>query len=146
MMDPVELRGTVKRYGKLTALDDVSLRVQPGEVLALVGHNGAGKSTMMKLILGLIRPSTGTVRTLGADPAGNSGGVVRRRIGFLPESVSFTGAMTGREIVRFYLSLRGETAKAALPLLERVGLAEAADRRLSTYSKACASGWASPRR
>jgi Cu-processing system ATP-binding protein len=134
-MDPVELNGTVKRYGKLTALDDVSLRVQPGEVLALVGHNGAGKSTMMKLILGLIRPSFGTVRTLGTDPAGGSGAEVRRRIGFLPESVSFTGAMTGREIVRFYLSLRGEPANAALPLLERVGLAEAADRRLSTYSK-----------
>jgi Cu-processing system ATP-binding protein len=134
-MRPVELAGTVKRYGKLTALDSVSLQVDRGEVLALVGHNGAGKSTMMKLILGLIRPTAGTVRTLGEDPAGHSGGEVRRRIGFLPESVSFTGAMTGHEIVRFYLKLRGEPARAALPLLERVGLAQAADRRVSTYSK-----------
>jgi Cu-processing system ATP-binding protein len=135
MMRPVELAGTGKRYGGVTALDQVSLAVEPGEILALVGHNGAGKSTMMKLVLGLIRPSAGTVRTLGADPAGHSGGEVRRRIGFLPESVSFTGAMTGREVVGFYLALRGEPARAAMPLLERVGLAEAAKRRVSTYSK-----------
>ena len=133
--DPVELQEAEKRYGALIALTATSLALAAGEVLGLVGHNGAGKTTLMKLILGLIRPSVGTVRVFGADPAGREGAAARARIGFLPESVSFAGAMTGHEILRFYLALRGEAAKAAGPLLERVGLAHAAERRVSTYSK-----------
>ena len=132
---PVELLEAEKRYGGLTALTATSLALAAGEVLALVGHNGAGKTTLMKLILGLIRPSAGTVRVFGADPAGREGAAARARIGFLPESVSFAGAMTGCEILRFYLALRGEAATAAGQLLERVGLAQAAGRRISTYSK-----------
>lgn len=134
-MAPVELQGTTKRYGALTALADTTLSLAAGEVLALVGHNGAGKTTLMKLILGLIRPSAGTVRVFGADPAGREGGRVRKRIGFLPESVGFAGAMTGAEVLRFFLALRGEPRSAASPLLERVGLAHAAGRRVATYSK-----------
>lgn len=134
-MTPVELHQATKRYGALTALDGCSLNLVGGEVLALVGHNGAGKTTLMKLILGLIRPSEGTVRVFGSDPAGQDGGAVRKRIGFLPESVSFTGAMTGAEVLRFFLALRGEPASDAGPLLERVGLSHAAKRRVSTYSK-----------
>jgi len=133
--DPVELQEAEKRYGALTALTATSLALAAGEMLALVGHNGAGKTTLMKLILGLIRPSAGTVRVFGTDPAGREGAAARARIGFLPESVSFAGAMTGHEILRFYLALRGEAATAAGPLLERVGLAQAAGRRISTYSK-----------
>lgn len=133
--DPVELQEAEKRYGALTALTATSLALAAGEMLALVGHNGAGKTTLMKLILGLIRPSAGTVGVFGVDPAGREGAAVRARIGFLPESVSFAGAMTGCEILRFYLALRGEAATAAGPLLERVGLGHAAGRRISTYSK-----------
>jgi Cu-processing system ATP-binding protein len=132
---PVALRHAAKRYGAVTALEPVSLAMASGEILALVGHNGAGKTTLMKLILGLIRPSAGSVRVFGADPAGREGGAVRTRLGFLPESVSFAGAMTGREVLRFYLALRAEPAAAAGALLERVGLASAADRRVATYSK-----------
>lgn len=134
-MAPVELQGAAKSYGSLTALAASSLTLESGEILALVGHNGAGKTTLMKLILGLIRPSAGTVRVFGADPTGPSGGSIRKRIGFLPESVGFAGAMTGAEIMRFYLALRGEPGGTAGPLLERVGLAHAAGRRVSTYSK-----------
>jgi Cu-processing system ATP-binding protein len=132
---PVELCGAAKRYGAVVALEATSLSLAAGEVLALVGHNGAGKTTLMKLILGLVRPSAGAVRVFGADPAGRDGAGVRKRIGFLPESVSFAGAMTGCQVLRFYLALRGEPAAAAEPLLERVGLTPAAGRRVSTYSK-----------
>jgi Cu-processing system ATP-binding protein len=132
---PVELGDVAKRYGAVTALDGVSLRLAEGEALALVGHNGAGKTTLIKLILGLVRPTAGRVRVFGADPARPGGGEIRRRIGFLPESVVFAGAMTGLEVLQFYLALRGEPAAAAGPLLERVGLEPAARRRVVTYSK-----------
>ncbi|SMF21604.1 Cu-processing system ATP-binding protein [Tistlia consotensis] len=131
----VTLDHLTKRYGRLTALDDATLSLSAGETVALVGHNGAGKTTLMKLILGVIRPSAGRVRILGEDPAGRHGAQVRRRLGFLPESVAFHGAMTGSELLAFYARLKRAPLAANAGLLRRVGLAEAAGRRVGTYSK-----------
>ncbi len=105
-----------------------------GETIALVGHNGAGKTTLMKLMLGLIRPTAGSIRVLGEDPAAGEF-AARRRLGYLPESVSFNPALTGRETLAFYARLKREPARDVALLLERVGLAHAADRRVGTYSK-----------
>ncbi|MEZ5604708.1 MAG: ABC transporter ATP-binding protein [Burkholderiaceae bacterium] len=101
---------------------------------APVGHNGAGKTTPIKLLLGLIRPTEGSVRT-GIDPAGNRGAEARRAIGFLPESVAFHGAMTGSELMAFHARLKGESCRGNAALLEVVGIAHAANRRVATYSK-----------
>jgi Cu-processing system ATP-binding protein len=135
MSPVVTLDGASKRYGRLTALQEASLSLSPGETVALVGHNGAGKTTLMKLVLGLIRPSAGTVRVLGEDPAGGKGAEIRRRLGFLPESVAFHAAMTGAELLSFYARLKRAPRQANSALLERVGLTEAAHRRVGTYSK-----------
>ena len=124
-----------KRYRGVTAVEDVSLGLEAGQVTALVGHNGAGKTTLIKLLLGLIRPTTGSVRISGIDPAGSRGAEARRTIGFLPESVAFHGAMTGRELMAFHARLKGESRRDNAALLERVGIAHAADRRVATYSK-----------
>ena len=123
------------RYGRILALDEVSLALRPGESVALVGHNGAGKTTFMKLVLGLIRPSDGTVRVRGEDPAGRHGAAIRRDIGFLPESVAFHNAMTGAELLAFYARLKDRAPEETGALLAQVGLAEAAGRRVATYSK-----------
>jgi energy-coupling factor transporter ATP-binding protein EcfA2 len=109
--------------------------LHPGEATALVGHNGAGKTTLIKLLLGLVRPSQGSVSVLGVDPAGRQGAEARRALGFLPENVAFHGAMTGTELMNFYARLKGQPVSRNRDLLARVGLAEAADRRVSTYSK-----------
>jgi Cu-processing system ATP-binding protein len=136
MSDPAfVLRSVVKHYGPLTALAGVSLEGLPGECLALVGHNGAGKTTLMKLLLGLVRPSAGTVATLGAEPTTAAGDRSRFQLGFLPETIAFDAAMTGREVLAFYARLKRLAANAGEPLLERVGLAAAAGRRVGTYSK-----------
>ncbi len=132
MTVPVELSGLTKRYGADDAVRDVSLQLGRGECIALIGHNGAGKTTLMKLMLGLIRPTSGTVRVLGQDPADAR---ARGQIGFLPENVAFNPALTGRELLTFYARLKGEPVPASLELLERVGLGEAAGRRVGTYSK-----------
>ena len=124
-----------KRYGKITAVEDVSLDLRPGETLALVGHNGAGKTTLVKLILGLIGPTTGQVRVFDRDPATADGAAVRAGLGFLPENVAFHGAMTGRELMGFYSRLKGVGRAEIDGLLDRVGLADAAGRRVGTYSK-----------
>lgn len=134
MTGTVEIRDVVKRFGKVDAVRDVSFSLPEGETVALVGHNGAGKTTLMKLMLGLIRPTSGSITVLGDDPAaGQFEG--RRRLGYLPENVSFNAALTGSETLAFYARLKREPAKSVAPLLDRVGLTHAADRRVGTYSK-----------
>lgn len=134
MTTTVELRNVVKRFGAVEAVRDVSFSLQAGETIALVGHNGAGKTTLMKLMLGLIRPTSGSLMVLGDDPAAGEF-TARQRLGYLPESVSFNTALTGRETLTFYARLKREPVRDALGLLDRVGLAHAADRRVGTYSK-----------
>jgi Cu-processing system ATP-binding protein len=131
----VELTEVAKIYGGVRAVDGLSLAVREGEVLGLLGHNGAGKTTSMKLILGVTAPSTGAVRVFGEDPLGAQAEALRRRLGYLPESVSFYGQLSGREVLGYFARLKGVGAVACGELLERVGLAEAAGRRVKTYSK-----------
>ncbi len=135
MTETVILSAVGKRYGKVDAVRDVSFTLGAGETIALVGHNGAGKTTLIKLMLGLIRPTTGKVEVLGEDPSSGDF-AVRRRLGYLPESVSFHMALTGRETLSFYARLK-RVDEAEIPgLFERVGLAPlAADRPVRTYSK-----------
>src|ERR1700750_758961 len=65
---PVEVRGLVKRYGALTAVDDVDLTVERGDVYGYLGPNGAGKTTSLRMMLGLITPTAGSARRVGRDP------------------------------------------------------------------------------
>lgn len=135
MMAAIAIRELGKRYGKRWALEGATLDVPAGTCLALLGHNGAGKTTLIKLLLGLSRPSAGTVRVLGEDPGSKASDALRRELGFLPENIAFHDAMTGREVLAFYARLKGVPVRPSLGLLERVGLADAAGRRVKTYSK-----------
>ncbi|MGG5810016.1 ABC transporter ATP-binding protein [Falsiroseomonas sp. CW058] len=130
----IELEGVAKTYGAVQAVKGVSFSLPQGSRVALVGHNGAGKTTLMKLMLGLVRPSAGRLRVLGEDPA-DGAAAARRRLGWLPENVSFNPALTGREVLRFLARLKGEPASTADALLDKVGLADAARRRIGGYSK-----------
>lgn len=121
-----------KRFGEVLALTGVSLSVAPGERVALLGHNGAGKSTMMKIILGLIPASSGAVTICDAGPGSAA---ARAAVAYLPENAAFHPALTGEEQIRHYLRLRGENPGLAMGLLEKVGLGAAARRRIGTYSK-----------
>jgi Cu-processing system ATP-binding protein len=130
----IEIKHVSKRYGKIEAVRDVTFDLDPGEATALVGHNGAGKTTLLKLMLGLVHPTAGTIRVLGDNPAAGEF-AARRKLGYLPENVSFNAALTGGEILSFYARLKGEPVAKALGLLDRVGLGSASARRVATYSK-----------
>lgn len=131
-MNAVEIQGVSQRYGSMTVLHDLNLNLGEGEVLGLFGHNGAGKTTSMKLILGLLSPSEGQVKVLGRAPNDPQ---VRRQLGYLPENVTFYPQLSGRETLRHFARLKGAAQSQVDELLEQVGLAHAADRRVKTYSK-----------
>lgn len=131
----ISLQAVSKQYGSETVVSNVDLNVQAGECVVLVGHNGAGKTTLMKLMLGLTRASSGTVEVLGGNPAFNASVALHKTLGYLPESVAFYEAMTGREVLRFYARLKMVSNGDCEKLLELVGLADASKRRVGTYSK-----------
>ncbi|MFT3691127.1 ABC transporter ATP-binding protein [Paenirhodobacter sp.] len=124
------LDGVSKSYGTHRVVQDLSYSLEPGTVVALVGHNGAGKTTQIKMMLGLTRPDAGRITVLGGDPTQRE---TRARLGYLPESVQFPPAFTGRETLAFHARLKGVAAEDAL--LDRVGLLAAADRPVRGYSK-----------
>lgn len=103
----LELAGIRKRFGRLQVLDGVDAVVASGRVTAIVGPNAAGKSTLIKCVLGLVRPDEGQIRALG-EPVGTDPGY-RRRIGYMPQGAPFPENLTGREILRMLKGLRGES-------------------------------------
>lgn len=131
-MTILTLSGLTKTYGERRVLDEVTLSVAAGERVALLGHNGAGKSTLMKLVLGLIHPDGGTAAIAGHAPGS---AVARALTAYLPENAAFHPAISGREQMRYYLRLRGQPVRLADEILEKVGLGDAAGRRIGTYSK-----------
>ena len=135
MSSVVELEKVQKCYGKVQAVEDVSLAIHKGEILGLLGHNGAVKTTLMKMILGLISPSAGEVRVFGQPLDRKGVQALRQQLGYLPENVSFYEQLTGREVLDYLARLKGVGCAERDALLERVGLSHAADRRVKTYSK-----------
>lgn len=128
-------RGVHKHYGPIRAVDGVDLDIRPGELFGLIGHNGAGKSTMFKMMLGLTPPTSGDIRIDGASVSGGDFRAVRRSVGYLPENVVLYDNLTGLETLYFFSRLKGVSATENNRLLERVGLGHAARRRVREYSK-----------
>ena len=145
MADPtpaVEIRNLVKEFKTsfrrkpLRAVDDVSIRIMPGEVYGLIGPNGSGKSTTMKALLGLVAPSSGRCSIYGRDSLKVDS---RDEVGFLPENPYFYKHLSGAETLRFYGKLCGlggrKLEDRVGELLALVDLEGARDRRLGGYSK-----------
>lgn len=122
-----------KRFGAHLAVDRLSMRIERGEAVALLGPNGSGKTTTLKLAAGLIRPSAGEV-TVGEPPLAPWSPAARRAISFLPQRVAFPEALTGREVVEFYRRLRGMPAERSQAVLKFASLNGAGERAVATYS------------
>ncbi|HJV59453.1 MAG TPA: ABC transporter ATP-binding protein [Albitalea sp.] len=131
----IELSSLVKRYGEVEAVAGVDLSVRAGELFGLIGHNGAGKSTLFKMMLGLVPPTSGDIRIDGQPVRGEAFRRVRRHVGYLPENVVLYDNLTGLETLGFFADLKGVDRSECAPLLDKLGLAHAAARRVRGYSK-----------
>jgi ABC-2 type transport system ATP-binding protein len=130
---PIEVRGLVKRYGDLVAVDEVNLTVERGDVFGYLGPNGAGKTTSLRMMLGLIRPTAGTVRLFGRDPQ-ESVAALSGVAGFV-EAPSFYPYLNGRTNLELLAALDGDGASGRIDeALETVGLSDRAKDRVGGYS------------
>ncbi|NBN92564.1 MAG: ABC transporter ATP-binding protein [Betaproteobacteria bacterium] len=131
----IDIRGLVKTYGSLRALDGVDLTVAPGEFFALLGPNGAGKTTLISILAGLVRPTAGSVRVMGVDVVGD-GPEARRQLGVVPQELVFDPFFTVRETLRiqsgyFGLLRNDDWIDELLAALELTDKADTNMRRLS---------------
>ena len=137
-MEAIRCENLSKRFGKVRAVDELSLTVDQGVAFGILGPNGAGKTTTLRMFTGLTDPTEGRVWVAGEDVSGRSLRL-RSKVGYLPESPAFYGWMTGREFLRFTGELYGlsfsEAKSRAGELLEQVNLTEAGDRKVKGYSR-----------
>ena len=120
MTPAIELNDLRKQYGRHTALHGLTLSVTPGTVFGLIGPNGAGKTTTLRMLVDIIRPTSGTARVLGTDPR-TGGAALRRRIGYVPGELRMEGRATGRRLLDFYTSVSGPVSPGRIDhLAERL--------------------------
>ena len=129
----IDIRALGKRFGRVEVLRSVDLQIRRGQVTAIVGPNAAGKTTLLKTILGLTRPDRGGLtfdgERVNGDPA------YRSRIGYMPQSPRFPDHLTGNELIALMTDLRASTSHTLdRELIERFGLAPELDKPLRTLS------------
>lgn len=131
----LELRNICKKYGDFTAVDDVSLSIPKGSIYGFLGPNGAGKTTTIRMILDIIKPTTGSISILGQSSALT----VRNRIGYLPEEKGLYKKMKVASIIQYFAMLKGvekhQAKQLAWSLLEKYGLLDFAEARVESLSK-----------
>jgi ABC-2 type transport system ATP-binding protein len=132
----IETRDLRKQYGSIEALKGVTLNVEPGQIYGLLGQNGAGKSTMVKILLGIVKKTDGDAYLLGSE-AGTTD--VRKKVGYLPEDHQFPGYHSAVSLLHFYGELYGmsrpDRLKRMDEALDIVGLKKRAKSKIKTYSK-----------
>ena len=130
----IQLESVVKRYGTLTAVDDLSFDVYGGEIFGLLGPNGAGKTTCIRIMMDIFRPDAGSVSVMGQPP-----GIVRHRVGYLPEERGLYRDLKVLSVLVYLAELKGTPRSAArqraLDWLERVELADWAGHKVKDLSR-----------
>ncbi|MFD1513815.1 ABC transporter ATP-binding protein [Halomarina rubra] len=136
-MPAIQVDGVTKRFGDdVTALQNLDLTVEEGEIYGFLGPNGAGKSTTINVLLDFIRPTEGSATVLGMDAQTDSV-AVRQRVGVLPDAFHVYDRLTARQHMEFAIESKNADDDI-MALLERVGIPEAADRKAGGYSKGMA--------
>ncbi len=136
-VDAIVTAGLTRRFGELTAVQDVNLSVAPGQFYGFLGPNGAGKSTTIKMLTGLLAPTAGRIQILGLDLATHLVDV-KRQIGVVPEGMALFGRLTGSEYLNFAARMygldRNTSAQRSAELLDFMSLADQPKTLITDYS------------
>ncbi|WP_394496996.1 ABC transporter ATP-binding protein [Shewanella sp. ENK2] len=130
----IHVQNLVKKYDDFTAVNDISLTVSSGETLALLGHNGAGKSSLIKMLLGIVKPTSGQISMMGNMVTHEK---ERRQVnlGYLPENISLYEKLTGKEVLNYFAALKRIDKAKVSTVLTEFGLEYAQDNPVKSYSK-----------
>ena len=128
----IEFTNLTKRFGKFAAVDDLTLAIHPQEAVALWGVNGAGKTTAVKCLLGLLR-FNGQI-TVGGRDVRRQGRATRQLIGYVPQELAFYKEMTTQEMANFYARLKAVPVARIAPVLAQVGLGDQGGKRVGALS------------
>lgn len=131
----IRFEGISKSFGPLEALAPLDLEIQDGEWLGVFGRNGSGKTTLLRMLVGLSQPTSGHIHIDNTLPGPEDWRAFRRSLGFMPERVSLFDNLTGEKTLRYFARLKQVDQAEVMPILEGVGLAGAARRKTSGYSK-----------
>ena len=133
----IQTHGLTRRFGSLTAVEDVTLSVAPGQFFGFLGPNGAGKSTTIKMLTGLLEPTAGTIEILG-QPFTAGSLDLKRQIGVVPEGMALLGRLTAPEYLRFVGRMYGldsvTTNRRTVELLEFMHLADESKKLVTDFS------------
>jgi len=134
----IELKNVTKKYGNLVAVDNISFDVKDGEIIGLLGQNGAGKSTTMNMITGFIEPTEGNIIINGYDISKKSK-KAKKQIGYMPENVPLYNDLTVKEFVNYMADLklinRKEKKEAINKVIEKTGLEDVQNRLIKNLSR-----------
>lgn len=115
----IQLTNVSKQYNHTTVVDKLNLHIHPGEIVGIIGHNGAGKSTTLKMITGLVEPTSGEVRVMGKDIR-KQGNQVKQRLGYLPEESPLYEAMSAQQYLLFFSELYQMPRSQALARIDEL--------------------------
>ncbi len=134
----IKLENLTKRYGDFTAVDNLTLAINQGEIFGLLGPNGAGKTTTILMMMGLSVPTAGQIEVCGIDPTFQPI-AVKKKVGYLPDEIGFYENLSGLENLCYTAALNRIDPGTVLPkarlLLEQVGMSAKATEKVSTYSR-----------
>lgn len=138
----IEAKGLTKTFGSRTVVNNVDLQVEKGEIYGFLGRNGAGKSTFINMITGIIEPSAGSFQLLNESSIDH----IKHRIGVLPDYSTFYDSMTAACHLKYFAKLTGQNVsrQQCESVLARVGLLEHADKKAGTFSFGMKKAWDRP--
>lgn len=130
----LEIHNLTKKYGDLTAVDDVSLDIYEGDLVGLLGHNGAGKTTLFVMLAGLTMQTSGNIKVCGKNIEKNMMGL-KKNISFLPDNTLYYENLTAKQNLEYFSELADADKSKVPELLEIVGMSKWADKKVGEFSK-----------
>ncbi len=128
----IEVKGLEKRFGKLEVLKNISFNVEPGKITAIVGPNGSGKTTIIKSVLGLVKPNNGDILINSNSVLGEY--LYRKDIGYMPQSASFPENLTVREVIKMICDLRNLNIEPNPKLIDALNLSPEMNKQIKNLS------------